>query len=72
MVGARGIEPLTPTMSRRRSKYKQRFDKPNEIGMPFRLPHAFRTCWRRKHVGLQRLGGHFQMFIDAGGVAGFP
>jgi hypothetical protein len=33
MVGARGIEPLTPTMSRRRSDCLQRFDLSGEIGM---------------------------------------
>jgi len=34
MVGARGIEPLTPTMSRRRSDRPQRFDLSRETGMP--------------------------------------
>jgi hypothetical protein len=34
MVGARGIEPLTPTMSRCRSDCPQRFDLSREIGMP--------------------------------------
>jgi hypothetical protein len=33
MVGARGIEPLTPTMSRRRSDCPQLFDLSPEIGM---------------------------------------
>ena len=34
MVGATGIEPVTPTMSRRGSGLPQRFDLAREIGMP--------------------------------------
>ena len=34
MVGARGIEPLTPTLSRRRADCPQHFELSREIGMP--------------------------------------
>ena len=47
MVGARGIEPLTPTMSRRRSDCLQRFELSQEI----RPPVTYRPPFARVGVG---------------------
>jgi hypothetical protein len=74
MVGARGIEPLTPTMSRRFSVYPKALislTKPMIRQRAARISHSD-AIRRREQVGLPRLGGQVQMLVDARRVARLP
>jgi hypothetical protein len=74
MVGATGIEPVTPTMSRRFSAYPNHLiclTKHNIAQRVARISHGD-AIRRREQVGLSRLGGQVQMLVDARRVARLP
>jgi hypothetical protein len=74
MVGATGIEPVTPTMSRRFSAYPNHLiclSKRNIRRRSARISHGDASR-RREQVGLPRLGGQVQMLVHARRVARLP